>query len=163
MESTRLDSPTLYEWDLNENSTRYDYPRSWPEAGVLRIQFAVLATINALVAFASFILIVAILKSRKVRKDPFNLYLLLIAIPDFVASSSCFLTSVMSAPASKFFSEAMCGFQAFYLTFAFAGNALMNAVFVYQIHKLLKYSHRRRTYFPPTRQQVLGLAAAVYT
>eukprot|EP00980_Cylindrotheca_fusiformis_P012131 scaffold2929_cov107-Cylindrotheca_fusiformis.AAC.10 len=57
----------------------------------------------------------------------------------------------------------MCGYQAFYLTFAFTANAWMNAVIVHQIHTLLKYSQQRRKYFPPTRKRVFFHTLTVYT
>ncbi|KAL3939052.1 MAG: hypothetical protein SGBAC_006156 [Bacillariaceae sp.] len=160
---TRLDSPTLYQWDLDENSTRYEYPRARPEDNVLQIQFSILAFINAVVAVSSLVLIIAILKSKQVRSSAFNLYLLFMAIPDFIGSFLCLLTCAMSAPGSDYYSEAMCGFQGFYLVFAFCGNAWINAVIVHEVNKLLNYSQKRRRYFPPTRRRVLCHVAAVYT
>ena len=160
----RLDDPStrIYEWQLNENSTRYDYARAWGSSDVLSIKFSILATTNAIVALSALLLIVSILRKAEIRQNSFNLYLLFIAIPDFIASFSCFLTCVMSAPKAEYYSEAMCGYQAFYLTFAFTANALMNGVIIYQVHKLLRYSQHRRRYFPPKRKQVFCHAAAVY-
>ena len=163
MTASRIDSPILYQWDLNENSTRYDYPRGRPEDNVLQIQFSILAFINGLVAIATFILILAILKSKKLRSNAFNLYLLFMAIPDFIGSLFCLLTCAMSAPGSDFYSEAMCGFQSFYLIFAFAGNAWTNVIIFHQVNKLLEYSQNRRRYFPPTKQQVFCHVGMVYT
>ena len=41
-------------------------------------------------------------------------------------------------------------------------NAWMNAVIVYQVHKLLRYSNIRRRYFQPTARDVCKHAAMVY-
>jgi hypothetical protein len=161
----RLDDPStrIYAWELNENSTRYDSSRAWPTSDGLRIKFSVLATINAIVAAASLLLIVSILRKAEIRRNSFNLYLLFIAIPDFIGSFSCFLTCAMSAPKAEYYSEAMCGYQASYLTFAFTSNAWLNAVIMYQVHKLLRFSHNRRRYFPPTKKQVFRNTAVVYS
>ena len=137
MSTSRIGNPVLYQWDLNENSTRYDYPRSRPADEVLQIQLSISAFVNAVVAVASFILILAILKSQKLRSNAFNLYILFMAIPDFIGSFFCLLTCAMSAPGSDFYSEAMCGFQAFYLIFAFTGNAWTNVIIFHQVNKLL--------------------------
>jgi hypothetical protein len=158
----RIDDPPLREWELNENHKRYDYPRATPSEDTLHIQFAILAAINAVVATACLIIVLSILRSPKVRSNPFNLYLLSIAAPDFLSSFFCLLTCALSAPKGSYYSEVMCGFQSFYLTWGFASNCWMNAVIVFQIHKLLRYSHVRRRYSPPTRRTVALHAAIVY-
>lgn len=163
MPETRLDTPTLYQWQLNENSTRYDNPRAQLSEHELQIQFSILAFINALVAFSTFVLIAGILRSRNVRSSSFNLYLLFMAIPDFIGSFFCLFTCALSAPLAKYYSEAMCGFQSFYLVFAFCGNAWVNVVIVHEVSKLLSYSQYRRRYFPPKRHQVFRHVALVYT
>mmetsp|Transcript_27214 Transcript_27214/g.44996 ORF Transcript_27214/g.44996 Transcript_27214/m.44996 type:complete len:445 (-) Transcript_27214:1691-3025(-) len=158
----RLSDPLLRYSELNETHTRYDVSTAAPSDYVLRLQFILLATINAVVAVACSILLVSLLRSKTVRSNPFNGYLVLIIIPDLVASFFCFLTCAMSAPGSSYYSERMCGFQSFYLTFGFTANCWMNAVIVYQLHKMLRQSNMRRRYYPPTHYRVLYEAAAVY-
>jgi hypothetical protein len=154
----------LYVWELDETHTRYQYPRASPSEDTLRIQFAILATVNFIVAVACLIFIVALLRSREqlLLQKTFNLYVLFVAIPDFAASFFCFLTCAMSATISEFYSEAMCGFQAFYLIWAFTSNAWINAVITFQIHKLLRDSNVRRHYKPPTTKSATKHAIAVY-
>ena len=159
----RVHDPVLYEWNVNETHTRYDYPRAWPSHTKLHVEFAVLATINAVTATFVFLLIIAILRSRRVRKGPFNLYLLFIAIPDFMVSFLCFFTCALSAPQREYFSEWMCGFQSFYLNWSFISNAWLNGMIVYQIHKMLRQSNVRHRYTPPTHARVMMHAACVYT
>ncbi|CAJ1934637.1 unnamed protein product [Cylindrotheca closterium] len=161
--TTRLDSPVLYDWQINENSTRYDPPRSQLSEDGIQIQFAVLAFVNVVVSSATLVLILGILRTRKIRSNAFSLYLLFMAIPDFLGAFFCVFTCALSAPISRYYSEAMCGFQSFYLTFAFCGNAWINLVIVQEVNKLLTYSQNRRRYFPPTRQQVFCKVAVVYT
>ncbi|CAJ1934636.1 unnamed protein product [Cylindrotheca closterium] len=161
--TTRLDSPVLYDWQINENSTRYDPPRSQLSEDGIQIQFAVLAFVNVVVSSATLVLILGILRTRKIRSNAFSLYLLFMTIPDFLGAFFCVFTCALSAPISRYYSEAMCGFQSFYLTFAFCGNAWINLVIVQEVNKLLTYSQNRRRYFPPTRQQVFCKVAVVYT
>ena len=92
----------------------------------------------------------------------FSFSVLFVAIPDFFASFSCMLTCWMSAPEGTYFSEAMCGFQSFYLTFGFTCNSWMNAAIVYQVHKLLRFSGGRRRYFPPTTREIFKQAGLIY-
>lgn len=158
----RIHDPVLYEWDLNETHDRYDYPKAWPSSGRLHVEFSILAAINALTASFVFLLIVALLRSKRVRSVVFNMYLLFIAIPDFWVSFLCFITCAMSAQQSQFYSEWMCGFQSFYLNWAFISNAWLNGVVVFQIHRMLRFSRIRRRYSPPTHRQVFGHAAIVY-
>jgi hypothetical protein len=162
MAAQRIDDPKLYVWELDETHARYQYPRASPSEGTLRIQFAILATVNGLVAAACLIFIVALLRSRELLQKTFNLYVLFIAVPDFVASFFCLMTCAMSATISEFFSEAMCGFQAFYLCWAFTSNAWINAVITFQIHKLLRDSNVRRHYKPPTTKSATKHAIVVY-
>ena len=160
----RLPEPDeiVYEWELNENSTRLEHAEAWSSEQDRLIRFSIVAAVNALVTISSLILILAILSSKKIRRNSFNLYLLYIALPDFFAGFSCFLTCVMSIPNATYYSEAMCGFQAFYLSFSITCNGWMNALIVYQVHKLLRFSHNRRRYFPPTRKEVTYQASAIY-
>lgn len=159
----RVHDPVLYEWEIDkETHDRYDYPRAWPSAGKLHVEFSILAAINALTASFVFLLIVAICRSKRVRSNVFSMYLLAIAFPDFMVSFLCCITCALSAPGSQFYSEWMCGFQSFYLNWAFISNAWLNGVVVFQIHRMLRHSHIRRRYSPPTHKQVLGHASLVY-
>ena len=144
------------------NYTRFDVPRAVPSSDELQIQFTALAVINAIVAVACLTIVLSILRNKTVRSNPFNLYLFCIATPDFIISFLCMLTCALSAPIKEYYSEWMCGFQSFYLVWGFTSNCWMNGVIVYQIHKLLRHSHIRRRYTPPSRKQVLIHACIVY-
>ena len=158
----RVHDPVLYEWEIDETHDRYDYPRAWPSSTRLHVEFSILATINALTSSVVFLLIVAILRSNRVRSNVFNMYLLAIAFPDFLVSFLCCITCAMSAPGSQFYSEWMCGFQSFYLNWAFISNAWLNGVVVFQIHRMLRHSQNRRRYIPPKHKHVFGHTMLVY-
>ena len=166
MPDPRFDDPALFRSHLNETTidhlSRFAYPRVSASPEDLRIQFSILGSINVLVALSCGLLILSILRSNKLRNTPFNLYLLSVAIPDVLSGLSCMLTCPLSVRQATYYSEAMCGYQSFFLNASVTANTWMNAVIVYQIHKLLRYSKKRLRFQPPTRKQVRGQAAIVY-
>lgn len=101
--------------DLGANSTGWDVATAAPSDDVLRLQFALLATVNAVVATSCLFLLISIARSPTVREQSFNLYLVTITFPDFVMSFMCLLTCAMSASSGSYYSEVMCGFQSWYL------------------------------------------------
>jgi hypothetical protein len=164
----RIHEPALEEWELDSSSSRYDYPKAWPSRKQLHIEFSILSTVNAVTATAVGLLIIALVRyQRRARaqgtNSSFNTYLLFIAMPDFMVSFLCCLTCALSAPQNEFYAEWLCGFQSFYLNWAFISNAWLNGVIVYQIHTMLRHSHVRRRYRPPTERRVGIHAAIVYT
>jgi hypothetical protein len=164
----RIHSPVVEEWEIDSSSSRYEYPKVWPSQHQLHIEFSILASVNAVTATAVGLLIIALVRyQRRARANgtnsSFNTYLLFIAMPDFLVSFLCCITCALSAPRDAFYSEWMCGFQSFYLNWAFISNAWLNGVIVYQIHTMLRHSNVRRRYRPPTERRVAEHAAAVYT
>ena len=162
MTTPRLESPTIYEWEINDNSTHYERMRAWSEPDEMRIRFGISTGINAMVAISSAVLIIGIVASKKILNSPFNWYLLFISIPDCLAAFFCFWTCVLSIQKGEYYGEAMCGFQSFYLTWAFTSNTWLNARIVYEIHKLLRYSNIRKRYIPPTINDVIKQGFGVY-
>lgn len=160
----RMDGIPLREWEYDPTlHTRYDRMRTIASPETMQLRFLILGVINVFVAFCTFTLIASILRSPTVRKDAFNIYVLGTAIPDFISSFFCAITCLMSAPKKAYYSEAMCGFQSFYLTLGFTSNCWINAVISHEIYTLLCYSNRRRRYFPPTRSQAIKHLLAVYS
>ena len=149
-------------WDLTANSTRWDMATAAPSSETLHIQFAILAFINSVVALSCLLLLVAIFRVKTVREKAFNCYLAAITLPDFVGSFSCVITCAMSATVSTYYSEVMCGWQTFYLVWGFTANCWMNAVIAHQLYKMLRVSHFRGRYHPPTRKRVALQALCVY-
>mmetsp|Transcript_6836 Transcript_6836/g.14835 ORF Transcript_6836/g.14835 Transcript_6836/m.14835 type:complete len:339 (+) Transcript_6836:88-1104(+) len=149
--------------DLNENSTRWDWSSAAPSGNALQIQFMALAIINVIVATSCLLLLISILRAPNVREQSFNCYILAITFPDFIMSSMCVLTCAMSSYADTFYSEAMCGFQSWYLVWSITSNCWMNATIAHEIHKMLRISHFRGRYNPPARKRVAKEAMRVYT
>lgn len=163
MTEPRLDDPIMFRSNVTEEDlTRFQYSRVSSSPESLHVQFAVLGTVNILVAMFCGLLILGILRSKTLRNRPFDLYILSIAIPDFWSGVSCMFACLLSVRGSSFVSEGMCGYQSFFLNASVAANTWLNAVIVFQIHKLLRYSHARRRYFPPSKRQVICHAGCVY-
>jgi len=162
-ESEMADFSTMSEEQmLDDKPSRYDNPLISPGPEVMHLHFSLLSAVNGIVMIVSFLLILGILRSKKVRSNAFHLYLLFMAIPDFIAALLCFVTCMMNASQSSYYSEWMCQFQSFYLTSTYAANTWINAVIVHEVYKLIRFSHGRRRYFPPTRRQVFLRVSIVY-
>jgi hypothetical protein len=103
-----------------------------------------------------------ILSSRKARRNPFNIYLLYLMIPDFMFSLLCGITCTLNAVKGEYWSSWMCSFQQWYVVFGIGSNAWLNAIITQQLHTMLRLSHHRHRYKPPTIIQVTKHALAVY-
>lgn len=153
----------LRSWDLDEASTRYEHSVALPSESTVFVGLTVYAAIALAVSVVLLIQILSILTTARVRDKAFNLYLLFLVIPDFVFSFLCGLTCALNAAAGGHYtSHWMCEFQSFYTIFGFAGSAWMNAVIARELHTMIRYSHGRRRYRPPTATQVCLQAAVVY-
>ena len=123
------------------------------------ISWSVLA--GAVALFVGFVLF-AVLSSPKARNRSFNLYLVFLTFPDLLFSTACAVTCALNAAVGYYYSGWMCDFQAFCCSFAFTANAWLNAVTVRQVHVMLRHSHRRQRYKPPTKKLVVVHSLAVY-
>jgi hypothetical protein len=155
-------TPRLRVDGLNENSTRYDRLVAAPSDERLVMYWFSWGSLALLVGLFSLSVLLGILSSRKVRRKPFNLYLLYLLIPDFFFSIFCGITCLLNALNGAYWSKWMCNFQQFYVVFGIGANAWLNAVVAYQLHKMLRNSHNRRRYKLPSKRQVTMQALAVY-
>jgi hypothetical protein len=102
------------------------------------------------------------LLNKAARKSSFNIYLLFLMVPDIAYCLLCSITCALNASAGHYYSSSLCKFQSFYVVWAVASCAWMNAVVARQLHILLKSSHIRKRYTPPTRIRVAYHASCVY-
>eukprot|EP00934_Nitzschia_sp_Nitz4_P002626 Nitzschia sp. Nitz4//scaffold759_size2445//147//1275//NITZ4_009294-RA/size2445-processed-gene-0.5-mRNA-1//-1//CDS//3329557644//2616//frame0 len=77
-----------------------------------------------------------------------------LCVPDFVYTFCCAWTCLASALNNGYTSWGQCQFQTFYLYFGTSANAWLNGVMAREIYMLLRSSHIRRRYFPPSDKQV---------
>ena len=124
----------------------------------------------SLLVFSVVITVVffGILLNRKVRRNPFHKYILFLCFPDFVYSFCCAITCLLGALNRSYHSWGMCRFQAFYLIFGTSANSCLNACMAWEVYRLLRSSHIRKKYYPPTDAQVyrnsfLSFAIAIFT
>ncbi|CAJ1937602.1 unnamed protein product [Cylindrotheca closterium] len=146
--------PRLRMNELNENSTRYDQMAAAPPDETLVYYWYTWAVITVSVGLFSFLLFASILTNKKVRRKPFNLYLLYLLVPDFTFSLLCGITCFMNAFKGSYYSKAMCNMQQWYTVFGIGGSAWINAIIAYQVHAMLKDSNVRRRYRVPTSNAV---------
>ena len=146
----------------SSSPTRYDHLIATPSDRELRIMWISWSALAGAVAiFVGFVLL-AVLSSPKARNRSFNLYLVFLTVPDLWFSTACAVTCALNAAVGYYYSGWMCDFQAFYCAFAFTANAWLNAVTVRQVHVMLRHSHRRQRYKPPTKKRVVVHSLAVY-
>ena len=152
----------IHLWDLTVNSTRFEQASAAPSDDNLYTQWTGTATIAAIVAFFTFLLMISILRVPSVRNKSFNCYILAVVWPDFQLSLSCSITCTVNAINGYYHSEAMCGWQTWYSVFGFTASCWMNAVFSDQVYTMLRVSHVRRRYDPPTTRKVAQQTMCVY-
>lgn len=152
----------MREWQLNENSTRYDAITAGPSDDDLMKYWWAWAVVALVVGTASLILFLAIALSPTARKNPFNVYLLYLSIPDFVFSLSCGITCLLNAINGEYWAAWMCTFQQWYCVFGIGSNAWLNACVVRELYTMLRFSNQRRRYKSPTRVHVMQQALLVF-
>lgn len=105
---------------------------------------------------------IAIVRSRRARSSPFNIYLLALMLPDWFYNFNFSITSTMNAINGEYWSYQMCAWQSWYSVWGIGANAWLNGLMAWEILRMLRSSHQMRRYQPPTRKQVLFNGAVVY-
>lgn len=153
---------TIREADLNSTNSRYDNIVAGASDHNRVIQWAVYSAISLTVAMFVLVVFLSILSNRKVRRRPFNLYLVYLIVPDLVFSLFCGVNCAISAARGDYASAAWCRFQGIYCVWGIGSNAWLNAVIARHVHQMLVCSHSMKRYFAPPRKQVLMESTAVY-
>lgn len=112
------------------------------------------AVLFSIFTFICLFVWLAITLSKKVRRSPFNLYLIYLMIPDWFYTINCAITCTLNVVAGHYYSQSMCYWQSFYIIWGIGGNAWLNAVICSQVHRMLRSSYDRRHYRPPTKRAV---------
>lgn len=154
--------PILRRWELNASATRYDVITSAPSDEQLQKYWWAWAFVALVVGITSLIVFLGIATNKKAMQNPFNLYLLFLAIPDFVFSLSCGITCLLNATNGEYWAAWMCNFQQWYCVFGIGSNAWLNACVTRELYTMLKFSDKRRRYKSPSRRFVSQQALAVY-
>ena len=151
--TTNITNSTTTDFDLTYD--RYDIVRAQPPDNELRIMWSIYSFLLFCFSLGIMIIFLGIITNKRVRKNPFNKYILFLSFPDFIYSFLCFITCILSAIQNEYaFGWYMCQFQTFYLYFGASANSWLNAVIAYEVYRLLRSSNIRQRYFPPTNYQV---------
>eukprot|EP00934_Nitzschia_sp_Nitz4_P001416 Nitzschia sp. Nitz4//scaffold160_size51814//1061//2385//NITZ4_006907-RA/size51814-processed-gene-0.48-mRNA-1//1//CDS//3329537836//1416//frame0 len=156
------DLDNLLYWSDADDLDKRDRTRAGPSDEHLVIMWSIYSPLLFFFSFVVVIVSLAIVTNPKVRRNPFNKYILFLSIPDFVYTFLCAITCLVSAVNNGYTSWGMCQFQVFYLTFGNSANAWLNGLMAWEVYKLLRSSHIRRRYFPPTDKQVYISSLACY-
>jgi energy-converting hydrogenase Eha subunit A len=154
--------PRVRVWELDKNSTTLDIISAAPSDAFLIQVWWTWAPLAILVGLFSLILGLSIVTSRKARRHSFNLYLVFMAIPDFVFSLCCGITCLLNALNEEYWSGWMCNFQNWYCVFGIGSNAWINACVTRELHLMLRSGGRFRRYRSPTRKYVILQSLAIY-
>ena len=112
-------------WEnLNSSSTPYERAIAAPSDSTLHTMWLALSFVNLTDSIVVAVCFVGIILNRKVRKNPFNLYLLFLMFPDWCFGFFCFLTCIMCYAKGEFWSPAMCKWQSVYLVFGTVSNTV---------------------------------------
>lgn len=153
--------PPLHTWDLNENSTRYDYVVAAPSDEDRVLMWSLWAAI----AFASIVVILVVLggllSNSRVRNNPFNQFLIFLLLPDIIYAVLCATICLTNAMAEEFTSAHMCYLQSWATMFGLSGSAYMNAVLANEVHKMLLSGQEFLRYAPPSARQVAARSTGV--
>ncbi|KAL9189548.1 hypothetical protein ACHAXT_009223 [Thalassiosira profunda] len=145
-----IEEPVMRTWELNENSTRYDWSVAAPSDDTLVTSWWVIGSVSTFVVLVTAVVATAILHKAKTRRTAFNQYLIGIIIPDFVMSFVCAIVCFMSAAAGHFYSAALCRAQTWFLVFGTAGNTWMSVVILRELLRLLSSAKQLKRYSSPT-------------
>ena len=99
--------------DMNSTNTRFDKILAAGSQRARIMTWWFYAVISMMVSAFVLVLLLSILVKRKVRSNPFNLFLVFLIIPDFVLSFVCGITCILNIRSRDYVSEAWCYGQAF--------------------------------------------------
>ncbi|CAJ1929384.1 unnamed protein product [Cylindrotheca closterium] len=150
------------EWELDENSTTYDRLVAAPSDATMESQWILFLTILVLSIVLMLFVFISMLRDKKTRRNSFNTYILFLMGPDIFFNFCCILSCGLNVHLGRYFSVDACVFQSLYCIFAITSSAWINAIVVYQLHRMLWCSRKAIRYHPPTRRHVAIQSCAVY-
>jgi len=147
--------------EIPANASHYEWMRGMPDVADMQFMWASWSAVSFVAAASSAAIFVGVLSSPKARASSFNLYLVMLTVPDFVFSINCAVTCALNFSSRFYISVQMCHWQAWYLTFGIAGSFWLNAAVAAEVHNLLKHTKRLMAYHPPSHRTVLARCLAI--
>ena len=162
-QSVPLGEPPLREWQVSRSSSRYDRLVAAPSNHDLTIMWTGWATIGFVLVIFVILVFLGILTSATARKNPFNVYLLFLMVPDIEFGILCSITCALNSSAGEYWSPWMCKFQSYYTVWTVASSAWLNGAIARQLHAMLSSSFVRRHYKPPEVNDVIKQSLIVFS
>lgn len=160
--STPINEPTIRIWELTEDSSHYDRMVAAPSDSDLVKFWSGWSAIMLFTGIVTTLILIPIVRRRSVRKNPFNLYLIFLMIPDMLVAWTCGLTCLSNAIAGHYISESMCKAQSWYMIGWIAASSWLNANIARQLYMMLRSASRFQKYQPPTRRRVVIESLGIY-
>ena len=159
---SHLGKPPLRQWDLNENSTQWDISHAAPSDAFLERTWTVWSVLFFVFSLFNLLVLWSIVREPLVRSRVFNQYLIYLMIPDVLYTGLCAIWCAILKSQGGFMHPAFCAVQSFYLIGAVAANSWLNAIIVWEIHRLLNAAHKQRPYVPTTSRAAARRSIAIY-
>jgi len=100
------------------------------------------------------IIFMAMVLNKKIRRKPYNLFLIYLMIPDLVYNIPGGVVYFMNFIAGAHISVTACKIESFCTVFGFSGNCWINTLIALELYRMLKDSYIRKHYFPPSVRTV---------
>ena len=103
--------PPIQTWELNENSTRYDYVIASPSDQDRILMWSLWSVLSFSSGIIIFLVFSGMLSNYRVRKNSFNQYLLFLMTPDLVCAMLCGITCTLNATHAEYVSTIQCTYK----------------------------------------------------
>jgi hypothetical protein len=97
--------------EIPANASHYEWKRGMPAPAEMQIMWATWWAAGVVSAVCSGVIFVGILSSPKARATSFNLYLVMITVPDLMFSINCACTCALNFLNRSYISVPMCKWQ----------------------------------------------------
>ena len=118
--------------------------------------------ISTIVSILTVMVFLGVVSNKKVRKNPFNVYLIFLMIPDMVLTIPCGIACLLNGIAGHFLTAFSCQAQSFYSSFGMSANAWLNAVVCYHLYVMLLATKQCVPYVLPKISTVVKHSICVY-
>lgn len=153
-EPPSLVDPPLRVWELNKTSSRYDRSFAAPSDETLQLMWSLWSGFFFLFSAVILVVFMAMVRSKRVRQQSFNLYLIFLVFPDLLFVFLCASTCLYLAINPGYEYPIICRIQSFYAVFGLGANSWLNAMIGMEVHRMLRESHQGIRYQPPSLWQV---------
>lgn len=108
------------------------------------------------------IFVAAILMNPKVRSVSYNVYLVLLVIPDFFLNFSLMIIAILKVEEDGTFGAQWTHAIIFFTVFYYIANFWLNGIIAHQMYYLVKKSYRRVKVSPPSTKTVYMQGTVIY-